>query len=285
MGPTPVSFNIVINMLKEITGVRGSTSTDILLAELGLKSLQHVWLLRAAKFWNTLAGKRAGTMYKLIALDCCTAAVVSSRRNWAWSIFRAIRGTGYELGIRVDDMDVIDITALTQHIAQLVEQRDSIWDGLAVCPRTCPSQKARCCTYLRWFARPPDKHARSLSNILASAACMKGLLRFRMACHRLPRDEGSWARPQVPRLERSCRLCATGALGNERHIIFECPELQGFRARWSHLFQGPETMQAFMWQDNLIGIAKFVNMCLNKVKTPLYWGCPHPISLVWLEEM
>ena len=30
-----------LQMLKEITGVRGSTSTDILLAELGLKSLQH----------------------------------------------------------------------------------------------------------------------------------------------------------------------------------------------------------------------------------------------------
>ena len=105
-------------MLKEITDVRGSTSTGILLAELGLKSLQHAWLLRCAKFWNNLAGKPAGTMYKLIALagllhaDGCTAAVVSSRRNWAWSMFRAIRGTGYELGIRVDDMDVIDVTAL-----------------------------------------------------------------------------------------------------------------------------------------------------------------------------
>ena len=84
--------------------------------------LQHVWLLRAAKFWNNLAGKPAGTVYKLIALDCCTAAVVSSCHNWAWSMFRAIRATGYELGIRVDDMDVIDTSALKQHITQ---QRNS----------------------------------------------------------------------------------------------------------------------------------------------------------------
>ena len=52
-----------LQMLKEITGVRGSTSTDILLAELGLKPLQHVWLLHAAKFWNSLAGKPAGNIY------------------------------------------------------------------------------------------------------------------------------------------------------------------------------------------------------------------------------
>ena len=99
-----------LQMLKEITGVRGSTSTDILLAELGLKSLQHVWLLRAAKFWNSLAGKPSGTFYKVIALDCCRDAVGSSRHNWAWSMFKAIRATGYELSIRVDDMDTIDIT-------------------------------------------------------------------------------------------------------------------------------------------------------------------------------
>ena len=100
-------------MSKENTGVRRKTSTNILLAKLGLKSLQHVWLLRAPKFRNSLVGKPAGTMYKLIALDCCTAAVVSSRRNWAQSIFRAIRATRYELGIRVDDMDNIDVIALS----------------------------------------------------------------------------------------------------------------------------------------------------------------------------
>ena len=51
-----------LSKLKEITGVRGSTSTDILLAELGLKSQQHVWLLCAARFWNNLAGKPHGTI-------------------------------------------------------------------------------------------------------------------------------------------------------------------------------------------------------------------------------
>ena len=34
-------------------------------------------------------------------------------------------------------------------------------------------------------------------------------------------------------------------------------------------------MQAFMWQEDLIGIAKFINACWVK----------HLISLVWLDEM
>jgi len=36
-------------------------------------------------------------------------------------------------------------------------------------------------------------------------------------------------------------------------------------------FQGPQTMQAFLWQEGLIGVAEFVSACI--------------VSLVWLEEV
>ena len=101
-----------LQILKEITGIRGSTSTDILQADLGLKSLQHVWLLRAAKFWSNLAGRLAGTIYKDIALESCRAAVGSSSNN----MFKSVCGTGCELSIRADDMDITDVAALRQHL-------------------------------------------------------------------------------------------------------------------------------------------------------------------------
>ena len=82
--------NSHLQFLKEINGVRGSFSTDILFPELGLKSQQHVWLLRAAKSWNNLAGQPHGTVYSSIALDGCRVAVGSSRRNWARSMIKAI---------------------------------------------------------------------------------------------------------------------------------------------------------------------------------------------------
>ena len=59
---------------------------------------------------------------------------------------------------------------------------------------------SRCCTYARWFARPLHKHACFLLDIPVSATCVKRLHRFLMDCHRLPRDEGSRARPEVPGL-------------------------------------------------------------------------------------
>ena len=72
---------------------------SILLAEIGLMCLPNQWLLRAATFWHTLAALPPGSLYKEMALDAC--ACVSS-------MSRAIRGRGYDLCIRQDDMDHID---------------------------------------------------------------------------------------------------------------------------------------------------------------------------------
>ena len=41
-----------------------------------------------------------------------------------------------------------------------------------------------------------------------------------------------------------------------------------------------------MWQDDLIGVAKFVNACLNRMTPPPpFRGVQHLISLVWLEDL
>ena len=195
------------------------------------------------------------------------------------SIFKAIRATGYELSIWVDAMGIIDLTALRQHI---MRQRHSIWDGLDVCPRTCPSTLSRCCTYAKWFARPPSVHARSLLDIPVSAACMKGLLRFRMGCHRLPRDEGSWARPRVPRLERLCRLYATNTLDDEKHLVFECPELDCFREQCP-IFSGAHAQCRHSCGRMIKLLLLLPSSSMRVCKRPVRFK--HLISLVWLEEM
>ena len=158
------------------------------------------------------------------------------------------------------DMDAIDITALRHFITQ---RRDAVWEGLDVCPRTCPSVGARLCTYAAWFARPPHKHARSLLDLPLSSRCMQTLFRFRMGVHRLPKDEGSWNR--VPRHERLCLLCNLGSLCDEKHVVFECSALQGLRDEYASLFSDVCTMKQFLWQDDLVSVAKFIHACLDKM--------------------
>ena len=171
--------------------------------------------------------KTPGLHRNLVHFAACAspaACCLSSSTSYARPAHARLRMLGLKCGsVRVPKSCRVhlnrrrDLHAKGDRVLQALligKQRDSIWDDLDICPRTCPSKMSRCCTYARWFARPPGLHARSLLDIPVSAACMKGLLCFRMGCHRLPRDEWSWARPQVPRLERLCRLCATCVLGD-----------------------------------------------------------------------
>ena len=46
------------------------------------------------------------------------------------------------------------------------------------------------------------------------------------------------------------------SVGDEKHLVFECPALQDLRAKRPHLFEGTQAdaMVLFMWQDDMIGM-------------------------------
>jgi hypothetical protein len=88
------------------------------------------------------------------------------------------------------------------------------------------------------------------------------ILVFRMGCHSLPNVSGRWAR--VPRAQRLCLHCAQQVIGDERHLVFECPVLQFLRDRYRGLFGADiVTMQQFMWQLDIVGVAHFVMDCFD----------------------
>ena len=71
-------------------------------------------------------------------------------------------------------------------------------------------------------------------------------------------------RTGVPRAQRLCQRCNLHALCNERHLVFECPAMQCVRDRYPALFIPAEnTMQLFMWQRNLVGLAHDIKDCFE----------------------
>ncbi len=95
-----------------------------------------------------------------------------------------------------------------------------------------------------------------------SARCMRILLRFRMGAHNLPVVLGR--RTGIPRAQRLCPRCDQHAVGDERHMVFECPALQAVRDKHAALFaHGDCTMQQFMWQVDITGVAHFVMDCFD----------------------
>ena len=65
----------------------------------------------------------------------------------------------------------------------------------------------------------------------------------------------------------SGRVSAT-LLGDEQHVVFECPGLQDIRDRHLGLFgEHAATMIQFMWQDDIRGVAMYIKECLG-----VYYG-------------
>ena len=164
---------------------------------------------------------------------------------------------GYDMVISATEMVHLDV----RRICQLLDgQMHAVWQDLDYCPRTCPSSKARLCTYQAWCARPISCSRRSYVNLPLPAACLRTVLKFRMGCHGLPRDSGSWT--GLPRAHRVCTFCGLGSLGDEKHLVFECPHLQLIRDKYPGLFTAP-TMVQFFWQDDLVNVCKFICECLR----------------------
>ena len=108
---------------------------------------------------------------------------------------------GYNLQLDTADMQNIDIRDLRSCLsAQLAHA----WESVALNPRSCPSEGARLCTYLRWFACPTHNQLELLRLPLPYKAMVK-FLRVRTGCHALgPMSTRGWE--GVPRAQRLCPL-------------------------------------------------------------------------------
>ena len=249
-----------LRILKQLAALPSSVSTALLLQELGQRPLLHAWWQRTVKFWNSLAGLPDASVYKQVALDSCRDAVTRNAQNWAGAIFRGLRKLGYAYTVGFDALRPLHFPALLQFLdAPALQARL----GVDVCPRTCPAAGASLCTYYRWFDRP--RALRRPGPLLMqplSARCMRILLRFRLGAHSLPVVMGR--RTGTPRAQRLCQQCDQHAVGDERHMVFECPALQAVRDKYAALFtNGACTMQQFMWQLDITGVAHFVMDCFD----------------------
>ena len=143
--------------------------------------------------------------------------------------------------------------------------RQASFAGLPPDPRSSPSAHVKSCTYHRWFSRPMGCKSASYWNIPMGTAKLQRLFRFRMGCHRLPIEQGRHLR--LPRARRVCRLCSTGQLGDERHMLLECPALSDVRAAFSELIsQSSGVMARLVWAKDQARVGRYITACLNRMQ-------------------
>ena len=237
-------------------GVNPSAPSHIVMSELEARPILHACWVRVMRFWNELGGAPEGDLYRLILLDNLKDAVAHDVSNWSMELITGAWRLGINLPLRCNFAEPVDIT----HFRDILEAKDAVaWAGLQPDPRTC-EDRVRLCTYHNWFARP--KPGQSYLKLPISSKDMRVMLRFRMGCHDLPVEMGR--RHGIPRAQRVCTYCDTGSVGDERHLLLECPTLSGVRAEFSALLaRSEQCMRHILWDKDQMMVHRYLKACMT----------------------
>lgn len=253
-------------VLAQILGVRRTTPEEIINCELNIFPLWSTWILRMVRFWNNVAAMRPDALHYRVLLEDLRLAIVEGRETFTGTLMQQLRKLGYYIAdhVRYDKVMCLDISQVKD---LLDHQNDLVWDGLDISPRSCASPRALFCRYQRWFARPPHvARQKSAYRLQLPDKQLRAFMRFRLGCHNLPIDRGR--QHGIPRAQRTCTRCSLELVGDEHHLLFTCPAVQHVRQQFMHLFQQDRrSVQTFMWQDDLQGVAKFVTRALESYLT------------------
>ena len=244
--------------IKQICRLPPTVANQPLLWELNRQPIERQWLRQCLNFWNRLCDLPAGSLHKDLLMDSQLEAIHYHGRSFAWCIREACLTLGVQLVLSDEAAAKVSLAAIE---AGWRAQDRRHFDSVEISPRSCGQQAARC-TFWRWFARTPaeTKQMQPYRQQI-SPRRLRRYLWFRLSCSEIPVVLGR--RTGVPRGQRACRLCGSGAVGDERHMVFECPALQQIRDEFEHLFSSGVTMRAFMNQTDQRAVISFVVTCLD----------------------
>ncbi len=240
--------------------LRGHEPKWLVYRHLGRLPLHYFWWRDIVRFFNALHRLPVDSIWRKMMIDSEVHGQTQSGKScWAGHITTFLRNVGYR-GLttprqRIDE-DIV--------LACLLRQYDAVWHGLDLGPRQ-PGGRTRFATYYHWldsghWLRRPKY---LLADLPAPATCT--YMRFMLGSHSLGVNEGRWqdARPQADRI---CRRCAMHCIDDERHLVFECPQLQYIREQWPELFseQARSGMKAFFNQEDKLSVCRFVLQCLRE---------------------
>ncbi len=230
------------------------------MAELCRTDIEAQWLAHNLRFWNNLCDQPPGSLHFELLMDAQWEAMLAKTRNWVWWLRRACRRVRFEMPLSTERAHRVNVSHVMRLYAAAQQQAR---DALSVCPRTCPSAGAAKCKYWRWFGRTPRQQQQlQIFRQRQSQRRMGIYLRFRLGCSSLPAVRGQ--RNGTERRMRNCQQCGDAeAVGDERHMVFECSAVQHIREEHMDLFWDGQTMSEFANQPDQIKVMDFIVSCFD----------------------
>ena len=178
----------------------------------------------------------------------------------ASSLATCLHSVGFQMLRAHDVVPLSDVDGVVEALTAVLQRTGSSGQH---CPHAAPTQGVVSCTYEQWFK--PYSPRRRYCQLPVSGRRIQRFLQFRLGCHGLPIVTGRLAGAgHVDRANRVCLACNSGAIGDEKHMIFECTALIPLRQKHADLFTpATDTMRSFFAQPDHLGVLNYVIDCLD----------------------
>jgi hypothetical protein len=234
---------------RSLLGVRRSTSTAIVLSELGRYPLALFCWAQATKFYNRLLDLDANRLLRkawwgqLDLLESGAKCWAARLRGW---LLEHRAGGGYCFPQRRADVRAVDETAKQRVRAELAADTDSS------------------STVLRYLSLRGATYGPQAYLGMQHCQLRQSLARFRCGNHTLEvevRKRGTG----IPVQARLCNLCCYGAVEDEQHLLLVCPLYTSIREKFAARLGLSATcnMRDVMTMPHSETVARFIVECLN----------------------
>ena len=237
------------SFLKQVLGVRMSTTSDIVLAEFGRFPLQvHFWQ-QILRYHHRTVALDNSRLVKLAMVSGCTLganqAIIAANKGWHCHVESFLARHSTQLLHKFDVSSIVD--------------REKQWTVFKYFQDDSHSSLV-----LYRSLQPEYVYAQYLSQVKCFSN-RRLLSRFRSGCHGLRVDTGRWENSvHLDRKDRLCLVCrSTQHVEDEHHFLFDCPVYSSLRASHASLFQHACSVSDFFTRCEVNMCGGFIRSCFS----------------------
>ncbi len=259
-----------ITFFRQLLKLRRSISPHVVFAELAEAPWQRTWWSQVLRFMHRLDSMDEGSLHPDTLSDNIHDALDNPMLpgccNWAAGVRKQFASLGVPSPFSGGRIRNVEHHAFRK---AMLARDMSIWEGLHISPCGAPSRGTKLCTYLRWFAWPDRINTEPYYELPLPDEKLRSIFHFRVGAHSLPIEQGRIGMPRVSRHLRRCTFCATTAVGDEHHCVFDCPRFQGLRQQHAVVFQDShDAMRSLMWHKDQKSVCGLLLAIVNEVRPP-----------------
>jgi hypothetical protein len=217
--------------LRNLMGVKSSTSNWCLYREVGMYPLQLFCFRQMLRFVNKLKILPELTWARMVLCELAEEARNPDSHNWFSDLLQFARKIGAHVSWPVLGNSQHDLPVFCERtcIAALRSYYSNLFTDQAT-----PSRMQK---YQRLFAKKVRAegnkwYGADYTYMPLTARKTNMLARCRLASHHLKVETGAWQRPILPYELRTCDLCEMGVVQSEHHMLFHCTHFSESRARY-----------------------------------------------------